>query len=72
MVDNENKSKYQLYITFPEKSKYLFSSLIGITFLSILFTIVIIAAYLNAINQLIKQKQISEIKTDFINNMTHE
>ncbi|MEL4007495.1 HAMP domain-containing sensor histidine kinase [Myroides sp. C2723] len=72
LVDNENKSKYQLYITFPEKSKYLFSSLIGITFLSILFTIVIIAAYLNAINQLIKQKQISEIKTDFINNMTHE
>ncbi len=71
-TDNENRSKYQLYITFPEKSKYLFSSLIGITLLSVLFTIVIIAAYLNAINQLIKQKQISEIKTDFINNMTHE
>lgn len=72
LTDNDGKTKYQLYLTFPEKSKYLFSSLLGITFLSVLFTIVIIAAYLNAINQLIKQKQISEIKTDFINNMTHE
>ncbi len=70
--NNEGRSKFHLYITFPEKSKYLFSSLIGITFLSILFTIVIIAAYLNAIKQLFKQKQISEMKTDFINNMTHE
>ncbi|MDR2221380.1 MAG: HAMP domain-containing histidine kinase [Flavobacteriaceae bacterium] len=70
--DNEGKNKYQLYVNFPDKSKYLFSSLLGISFLSLLFTIVIIAAYLNAINQLIKQKQISEIKTDFINNMTHE
>lgn len=71
-TDNDGKSKYQLYVTFPDKSKYLFSSLFGITFLSVLFTIVIIAAYFNAINQLIRQKHISEIKTDFINNMTHE
>ncbi len=72
LTDNDGKSKYHLYVTFPNKSKYLFSSLIGITILSLLFTLVIIAAYFNAINQLIKQKQISEIKTDFINNMTHE
>ena len=40
--------------------------------LSILFTSIIIIAYTSAIYQLIKQRQISQIKTDFINNMTHE
>jgi two-component system phosphate regulon sensor histidine kinase PhoR len=40
--------------------------------LSITFTLIIIIAYSNALNQLFKQRQISEIKTDFINNMTHE
>src|SRR5690606_18989608 len=31
-----------------------------------------ILAYTSAIYQIIKQRQISQIKTDFINNMTHE
>ena len=70
--DNEGMSKYQLLVRFPQKSKFVFSSLIGITSLSLLFTLVIVLTYTSALNQLIKQKQISEIKTDFINNMTHE
>ena len=43
-----------------------------LTVLSLLFVLVIIVAYSSAIYQLIQQKQISEIKSDFINNMTHE
>jgi two-component system phosphate regulon sensor histidine kinase PhoR len=61
-----------LLVTFPQKKKFLFSEILGITLLSIIFTIIIIIAYANALHQLIKQRQISEIKTDFINNMTHE
>ncbi len=71
-TDNEGKSRYQLLVSFPQKKKFLFSDLIGITVLSIVFTLIIIIAYSSALNQLIKQRQISEIKTDFINNMTHE
>jgi len=68
----ENSTPYLLVVSFPQKKTFLFSSILGITSLSLIFTLIIIIAYLSAINQLIKQKQISEIKTDFINNMTHE
>ncbi len=71
-TNNDGKSKYQLLVSFPEKKKFVFSELIGITILSIVFTLIIIIAYSSALNQLIKQRHISEIKTDFINNMTHE
>ncbi len=72
LTDNDGNSKYQLLVSFPEKKKFLFSELVVITTLSIIFTLIIIIAYSSALNQLIKQRQISEIKTDFINNMTHE
>ena len=71
-IDNEGNNKYQLLLTFPQKKKFLFSELIGICILSIVFTLVIIIAYSSALSQLMKHRLISEIKTDFINNMTHE
>lgn len=70
--DSEGFTQYQLLVAFPQKAKFLFSSIVGITMLSLLFTLVIVMTYVSALNQLLKQKQISEIKTDFINNMTHE
>lgn len=72
LLDNEKTSDYRLLISFPQKSKFLFSSLLGLSFLSLLFTLVIILTYSSALRLLMNQKQISEIKTDFINNMTHE
>lgn len=71
-TDNEGNEKYKLLVTFPHKKKFLLSELISITILSIIFTLIILVAYTSALNQLIRQRQISEIKTDFINNMTHE
>jgi two-component system phosphate regulon sensor histidine kinase PhoR len=71
-TDNEGNSKYELLVTFPHKKKFLLSELVSITMLSIIFTLIIIIAYSSALNQLIRQRHISEIKTDFINNMTHE
>lgn len=71
-TDNEGNSRYQLSVTFPNKKKFLLSELLSITVLSIVFTLIIIVAYTSALNQLLRQKHISEIKTDFINNMTHE
>jgi two-component system phosphate regulon sensor histidine kinase PhoR len=39
---------------------------------AIFFTLVIITAFYVTVNALVRQKKVSEIKNDFINNMTHE
>lgn len=70
--DSEGNTDFSLLISFPRKERFLWQSILGMVLLSSLFTLVIIVAYSSAIYQLIKQKQISEIKSDFINNMTHE
>ena len=46
--------------------------IIVITLLSLVFTLIIIVGYMSAVYQLIKQRKISQMKSDFINNMTHE
>lgn len=70
--DDKNQSNYKLLVNFPDDKRFILSSILGMILLSIVFTGIIIVAYSSAIMQLIKQRQISQIKTDFINNMTHE
>jgi len=70
--NSEGNSNFSLLLSFPKKKKFLLRSILGMALLSLLFTFVILVAYASAIYQLIRQKQISEIKSDFINNMTHE
>ncbi|MCX7547426.1 HAMP domain-containing sensor histidine kinase [Xanthomarina sp. F1114] len=73
IFQNKNDiSNYRLLVNFPKRNTFVQSSIIRMTLLSIIFTSIIIIAYASALMQLIKQRKISEIKTDFINNMTHE
>lgn len=71
-LNNDGETSYNLWVDFPDRNQFLISSILWMIVLSILFTGVIVVAYSSAIYQLIKQRQISQIKTDFINNMTHE
>ena len=71
-IDDSGNSNYQLYVSFPEKNEYILGSISNILVLAAIFILIIILAFASAIYQLLRQKQISEIKTDFINNMTHE
>ena len=70
--DENKQSSYKFLVDFPDDKNFILSSIMGMILLSIIFTSVIILAYSSALYQLIKQRKISEIKTDFINNMTHE
>lgn len=70
--DFNQNPEYFLYITFPTKNKHILSGISNILLLSLFFIFIIIIAFSSSLYQLIRQKKISEIKTDFINNMTHE
>ncbi len=61
-----------LLVTFPTKQSYIVKSLWWMLGLSALFTLTIIITYYRTVYYMLKQKRISDIKTDFINNMTHE
>jgi two-component system phosphate regulon sensor histidine kinase PhoR len=63
---------YELFITFPSEKEHILSGISNILLLSLFFILIIIIAFSSSLYQLIRQKKISEIKTDFINNMTHE
>ena len=71
-IDENRSYRYELLVSFAKKQKYVFSSVLSMGILTLFLTTIIILAYYSAIKQLIRQRQISEIKTDFINNMTHE
>ncbi|TMM30999.1 HAMP domain-containing histidine kinase [Polaribacter aestuariivivens] len=70
--DEDGDVEYDLYITFPKKNEHILSGISSILLLSLFFILIIIIAFSSSLYQLIRQKKISEIKTDFINNMTHE
>lgn len=61
-----------LKLYFPNKTQFLWSSVIRILTLSVLFTGLILFGFSYTIYIIFRQKKVSEMKTDFINNMTHE
>lgn len=69
----EKTDKFLNYfgIKFPGKSSYLTSKL-DIWVVSSIITLVFTAFFGYAISVILKQKRLSEIQRDFINNMTHE
>lgn len=71
-LDQEGVGMYELVVTFPKKDAYVFSSVFGIGALTVLLTLFIVLVSSTALYQIIRQKKLSEIKTDFINNMSHE
>jgi two-component system phosphate regulon sensor histidine kinase PhoR len=61
-----------LRIYFPGQKSFIFKSigLIGLT--SVFLTMIIIAVFIFTLWVIFRQKRLSEIRNDFVNNMTHE
>lgn len=63
--------QYTLMVEFPTKDSYIFSS-VRFIIPTLALTIILLLIFLYTIILAFRQKKISEMKSDFINNMTHE
>ena len=62
---------YTLLVSFPDRKDYLLKS-ISFIVPSVAFTVVLLIIFTLTIVIVFRQKRLSEMKADFINNMTHE
>ena len=71
--NNENLVNEEiLNVIVPGQKTIVWKEMFWFIIGAILFTLIIITAFFITIRTLLKQKKLSEIKSDFINNMTHE
>jgi len=61
-----------IVIDFPNKAKYLLSKIWSASISSGFLALIILFCFGYSIKTIIRQKKLSEMKNDFINNMTHE
>ena len=75
---NADNSTYQLltedtlYVSIKNWELIVLKRMTGIFLLAVCSILVLITLFVIALKSLIQQKKISDIKTDFINNITHE
>lgn len=70
--DNMLISTDYLVLYFPRQMHFMLIQLTGMLAVSILIVLILIGTFYYAIHTIIRQKKLSVMKTDFINNMTHE
>jgi len=70
--DNIINQDLILSVIFPRQTNYVLGSMVWILGGSLLFSLFILATFALSVFFIIRQKKISEMKSDFINNMTHE
>ena len=60
-----------LLVVFPTKNKFVLSS-VSFIFPSIVFSLLLLIVFTITLYIIVKQKHLSEIRKDFVSNMTHE
>lgn len=63
---------FDVYVDFTRKRQVIYSEMIGVLVLITASILIISLVFYFTLRNLMKQKKISDLKSDFINNMTHE
>jgi len=71
-TDNKDRTLYTLALVFPKNDYYLVKNNAPMLLGTIMSLLTILGIYIISINYMMRQKKIADIKTDFINNMSHE
>ncbi|MBE0673082.1 MAG: HAMP domain-containing histidine kinase [Bacteroidales bacterium] len=70
--DNHHRISFDFYIDVAGKRAIILREMLISFFMSGLSIIVVITIFILAYRNLLEERRLSELKTDFINNMTHE
>ncbi len=62
----------QLIVYFPNKIRFLLKQTATMILISVILIVIILMLFIYVIKIIVWQNRLSEMKTDFINNMTHE
>ena len=68
----EHSDRHMLVVYFPKQTSMIMKQMVVWLGLSALFIIVLILSFYFTIIFFLRQKKLSEMKSDFVNNMTHE
>jgi len=72
LFQNDPPAKMSIIkVHFPGRRDYIYSS-INFMVPSLIFTLVLLATFIYTLFIVFRQKKLTEMKTDFVNNMTHE
>jgi signal transduction histidine kinase len=72
LEDNNYRFIFEYYIDFSDKQKVILKETSVFLAMSILSILVVVIIFMITYKNLMEEKRLSNLKTDFINNMTHE
>jgi len=65
-------NRNELVVYFPNEERHVLSSISGMMGLSVGLILVIVGVFFSTVQMLLRQKKITRVKNDLINNITHE